>query len=351
MNTTVTSLPRRVTIVDVARHAGVSVASASKVLRDAYGVSDEMKERVRASMAMLNYRPNAAARGLRGKTFTLGVSVPDIDNEFVSALVQGILSVTEPTEYEVLIGPAGNASSSQAKVIDAMVDRQMDGLILFAPYGSADRIAEIAGSTPTVVVSRHGASRVYDTVVGDDMLGARLAVQHLIDHGHERIAYVSHSDGDQTDPHSPQRVRERGYREAMSLLGLEAHIDVVPSTWSRTGGAQAARSLLARSELPSAVFAGADVAAFGMMNIFGEHGTRLPADVSLVGYDNTSVAQLRPVSLTSVDQDAASLGEHAAQLLLERIDGRTEARHVVITPRLEVRATTGAPRHLDGTSD
>ncbi len=335
---------RRATIVDVAQRAGVSVASASKVLRDSYGVSDQMKIRVRQAMAELEYRPSASARGMRGRTYTVGITVPDIDNQFVARLIKGASDGLHESGFELIIGAAGNDPLAQSKMVDAMLDRQMDGLILFAPYASRERLGAVARTVPTVMVSRHASSPDYDTVVGDDLAGARLVIDHLVDLGHHRISYVTHDDGPTSMSDSPQSVRERGYRAAMLAHELGDRIDVISSSWTHVGGQAAAAEVLSRKEMPTALFAGADVAAFGVLSGLWEGGLSIPGDISVAGYDNTSLAELLPISLTTVDQCAWEMGRSAAQSLLERVEGRTEPKNVVLAPQLQVRGSTALPR-------
>lgn len=336
--------PRRTTIIDVAARAGVSVAATSKVLRNAYGVSPQMRERVEAAIEELGYRPLAAARGMRGKTYTIGVLVSDIQNPFFPLLVDGIAHEVEASGYALLLGPAGAAAQSQSRMIDAMLDRQMDGLILIAPVVPAAALARIAKSMPTVVVGRHGPADEFDTVAGDDLAGSAQIVEHLVSLGHSQIAYLSHSDAQGADDQFPQQVRERGYRDAMTAHGLEQHIDVVDGRWSTEGGRDVAARLLDRGTLPTALHAGADVAAFGVLGELWDRGVSVPGELSVVGYDNTATAALPPVGLTTVDQSGHDMGSTAASLLLERFAGRTDARHILTVPRLVERRTSGPAR-------
>ena len=124
---------KRATITDVARHAGVSTAAVSKVLRNAYGVSAAMQEKVRAAITELDYRPHAAARGMRGRTYTIGVLLDNIRNAFFADILDGVRAELDDSEYTVMIGAAGFGADAQRKTIQSMVDRQMDGLILIAP--------------------------------------------------------------------------------------------------------------------------------------------------------------------------------------------------------------------------
>jgi len=335
---------RRVTIVDVAARAGVSTAAASKVLRNAYGVSPQMREKVETAIKELDYRPLAAARGMRGKTFTIGVLVSDIQNPYFGLLVEGVTGEVEESGYELMVGPAGASAASQSRMIEAMIDRQMDGLILIAPVLPAAELDRVARRLPTVVIGRHGPADDYDTVAGDDLRGAALIVEHLVQLGHRDIAYLTHTDAHEAEPRLPQHVRELGYRQAMEAHGLADRIDIVDGRWTAQGGQDAVRRLLERDTLPTAFFAGADVAALGVLTELWERGVDVPGRISVVGYDNAPTAGLGPVSLTSVDQSGLDMGATAARLLLDRFERPVDARHVLTDPRLIARRTTGAPR-------
>ncbi|MER7282373.1 LacI family DNA-binding transcriptional regulator [Dactylosporangium sp. NPDC000244] len=339
-------LPRRATITDVAKRANVSTAAVSKVLRNAYGVSPAMQERVRAAMAELDYRPHAAARGMRGQTYTIGVVIPDLRNPFFPELVEGVADHLDSTDYQAVLGPGGSTAESQSRIIDALIDRRVDGLIMIAPVLPRGRLEQTARTVPVVVIGRHGKSADYDGVVDDDLVGAGLVVDHLADLGHRRIAHIEHRDTARGIPTTmPQTVRAEGYRQAMQRRGLEAEIDIVASTYSEAGGYTAAVELLARPVRPTAIFAGADVAAIGVLNAVHEAGLRIPEDLSVAGYDNTTVAAMGPISLTSIDQDGHLMGDNAARLLLERIE-RKRDRAVLLSfsPTLVARRSTAAPR-------
>ncbi|MEU6375146.1 LacI family DNA-binding transcriptional regulator [Streptomyces sp. NPDC046909] len=337
--------PRRVTIVDVARHAQVSTTAVSKVLRNAYGASPEMRAKVRRAIDELGYRPLAAARGLRGQTYTIGVMLPDIRNPFFPEILDGITAHLEDTDYQVLLGPGCNGEKAEARVTEAMIDRGMDGLVLVAPVSPRAHLEHVASLVPTVVVGRHGHSSVYDTVADDDVAGAALVVGHLVGLGHRRIAHIEHRE---TDPirsvEMPNAQRADGYRRAMREHGLDEEIDVVSTTYSQPGGYEGAKELLTRARRPTAVFAGADIVAMGVLEAFAEAGLTVPGDLSVVGYDNTTLAALGPISLTSVDQAGKEIGRNAARLLMERLADRQKASvQIRLSPTLVARRSTGAP--------
>jgi LacI family transcriptional regulator len=335
-----------VTITDVARHAGVSVAAVSKVLRNAYGVSPAMKEKVTAAITDLGYRPHAAARGMRGRTYTIGVLLDNVRNAFFADILDGVREELRQSEYTVLIGAAGFEPEEQARTIRSMVDRQMDGLILIAPGTPRDEVLNTASATPTVVIGHHDAADTYDSVVDADDLGAGLVVDHLVALGHRDIALVS-SPGTKANRwrRTPEAVLSDGYLEAMERHGLADRARVHHAAYSDEGGFKAGMTLLTADRPPTAVMTGADVAALGIYRAAHELGLRIPDDVSLVGYNNTALAALAPVQLTSVDQAGHTMGATAARMLIERVEGRRDrAMRTTMTPRLVERASTATPR-------
>jgi LacI family transcriptional regulator len=334
--------PRRITIVDVARHAQVSTTAVSKVLRNAYGASPAMRAKVQQAIAELGYRPSAAARGLRGQTYTIGVMLPDLRNLFFADILDGITDQLGGTDYQVLLAPGCNGEKAESRVIEAMIDRSMDGLVLIAPVSVKTHLNSVAREVPTVVVGRHGPSATYDVVADDDVAGAALVVDHLAGLGHRRIAHIEHHE---TDPvrlrEMPNAQRARGYRDAMLALGLGDEIDVASTSYTQVGGYLGAKELLARPHRPTAIFAGADVVALGAMEAIAEAGLSVPGDISVAGYDNSALAAFGPISLTSVDQDGHEMGANAARLLVERIADRDRrTAQVKLSPTLVVRRTT-----------
>ncbi|MFF5289744.1 LacI family DNA-binding transcriptional regulator [Paractinoplanes globisporus] len=336
---------RRITIVDVARHAQVSTTAVSKVLRNAYGASPAMRAKVQQAIDELGYRPSAAARGLRGQTYTIGVMIPELRNLFFADILDGITAQLGDTAYQVLLAPGCNGEKEEARVIEAMIDRSMDGLVLIAPVSSRTRLNNVARSVPTVVVGRHGSSTAYDTVTDDDVAGAALVVEHLAGLGHRRIAHIEHHE---TDPvrllEMPNAQRANGYRDAMREHGLADQIDIASTSYTHQGGYLGAKQLLSRDQRPTAIFAGADVVALGALEAISEAGLSVPGDVSVVGYDNSALAAFGPISLTSVDQDGRQMGANAARLLVDRIADRDRrTAHVKLSPTLVVRRTTAGP--------
>jgi LacI family transcriptional regulator len=345
--------PRRVTIVDVAAHARVSTTAVSKVIRNAYGVSPSMRTKVTAAIAELGYRPSTGARGMRGQTYTIGLMLPDLRNPFFPEIIDGFVERLADTQYEVLLGTSFCGQEAETRVTEAMIDRGMDGVVLVAPTAAQTQLNRTAGILPIVVIGRHARSAVHDTVVDDDTAGAGLVVNHLADLGHRRIAHIAHQEKDAVRSAAmPNAIRAEGYQQAMRARGLADEIDVVSTSYTEQGGYLGAPQLLGRRHPPTAIFAGADIAAMGVLQAVAEAGLSVPGEISVVGYDNTTYAALGPISLTSVDQAGRQIGSEAARVLLERIADRKKSSVFISTsPTLVVRRTTGPcpsephPRH------
>ena len=324
--------PSRVTIREVAIDAGVSVAAVSKVLRDAYGVSESMRLKVRKSMAKLGYRPHTAARGMRGQTFTLGMILPDLRNPFFSDILAGVNSALERTQYQVLLGVSQSGTTFDDALVDSMIDRQMDGLILIGPTDQ-QQLLDIAKRKPLATIGNHapGVSS-YDTINNDDYEGGTLAVRHLSSNGYRNIAMLS-----LITESTIITQRELGYRREMMEQELGSYINVVRARQTMREVQIAAKKLLEAPDRPEAIFCWTDFIALEVISVATEMGLSIPRDLAVVGYDNTMYCDFAQNSLTSVDQSGELLGLQSVRLLIERIKGRTESEHFVVTPRVVAR--------------
>jgi DNA-binding LacI/PurR family transcriptional regulator len=330
----------RVTIKTVATDAGVSVAAVSKVLRDAYGVSEGLRARVQASMQKLAYRPRTAARGMRGQTYTLGVLLPDLRNPFFADILAGVNQALERTQYQPLLGVSQSTEPMEMALIDAMLDRQMDGLLMIGPRMPLSAVEAVAHRIPTAIVGYHLKADYLDTANNDDVAGARLVVRHLAEGGYRRITML-------TLALPPNEVvvtfrREHGYREAMKDCGLGEHINIVAADQTAREVQTTVRHILQSRHRPEALFCWTDIVALQALSVARELGLSVPEDLAIVGYDNTSYCDLAQNSLTSVDQSGQVLGLQAARLLVERIKGREQGEHFVVSPRLVARDSSRA---------
>ncbi|HEX2729720.1 MAG TPA: LacI family DNA-binding transcriptional regulator [Rubrobacteraceae bacterium] len=328
----------KATIIDVARRANVSKSLVSLVMHGSPSVSHARRQAVLRAAADLGYRPNALARGMRGRSYTIGVLLSDLHNPFFAEVVDGVEEGLRLTQYRALLGSGGRDPDRELGTIQSMLDRQMDGLILISPSVPEKNILTTAKQAPTVLVGGRMEVPGLDYIVSDDRSGAELAVDHLSNLGHERIAHVSGGEG------AGAMDRRRGYEAAMTLRGLQEHIRVSPGSYTDAGGYEGARRLLARNPRPTAIFAPNDLAAVGVLTAVRQAGLTVPGDVSVVGYDNTYLAALSHISLTSVNQPRREMGGLAVDLLLQRIEsGRSETRREMLMPALIARSTTAPP--------
>ena len=266
----------------------------------------------------------------------------ELSSPFQTEVAEGIDEELQTTPYQEIIVAGSATPDRQKRSIDALIDRQVDGVILIAPFVDTEWLEALAQRIPTVVVARHGSSPSFDSVVDDDFEGARLMVDHLVRLGHRRIAHTGQVSGGLERPFIlSQTARLDGYEQAMRRHGLTP--DVVVTSYSESGGHEAAIDLLDRPNPPTAIFAGADIAALGVLRAAEERGISVPEQLTVTGYDNIYVSTIGRVSLTTVDQSGHLTGSRSARLLLERLEGRKQPIQYVIAPRLVVRNTSGPP--------
>ncbi|RJO74983.1 LacI family transcriptional regulator [Nocardia panacis] len=331
----------RPTMDDVAARAGVSRALVSLVMRDSPKVSEHRRQAVLAAAAALGYQPDFLARSLASRTSPLvGVLVSDLRNTYFADLVEGMDSAAQKAGLELILNTGRRKGAREIAALDRLLSFRPGGIILLSPVLPQGRIREAAEQCPTVLVSRVSTAPEVDTVNDDGETGAALAVDHLVALGHRRIV---HLDGGGA---FTSAARRKGYRAAMARHGLEPM--VLGSEHTDAAGMSAVRRLLnlfSHGDFPTALVCGNDFNAVGAMSGLQEAGLRVPEDVSVVGYDNTSLAALRHIALTTIDQPRNQMGRLAVEALTERMrEGRTAAVRHRLRPSLVVRSTTAPPR-------
>jgi DNA-binding LacI/PurR family transcriptional regulator len=323
---------------DVAARVGVSQTLVSLVFRNAPGPSAKTRERVLRAAAELGYRPDTAAQVLRrtrsrhiGVLFTMRQPF-DVD------LVEAIYRAADRHGYRVVLGPLGVGRTDQQAVEELLAYRS-EAMILSGTTTEAAQLARVAGQLPVVDIGRRFTGDGVDVVRAADERGARRAVDHLVSLGHRSIVHIDGGD-------LPAAARRRrGYRQAMQRHSLGDEIRILSGDYTEESGATAARRLLNDAQLPTAIFAANDRCAHGVLDTLTRGRIDVPGDISVVGYDDSEIARLSFVGLTTVRQDATQMAEHAVQAIVERLDhGRIEAREIVLDPTLVVRSTTGPPR-------
>ncbi|MEU8244029.1 LacI family DNA-binding transcriptional regulator [Actinoplanes missouriensis] len=323
---------RSVTISDVAEAAGVSRAAVSKVIRNAYGVSPGMRERVEDAIEQLGYRPSVAARALRGSSYRLGLETPHANARFMTQIVEGAKRAVTGTPYQIILAPA---DGPEYGTLESLADGLVDGIIAVSPLVDQTWLEDLAKRVPVVMLGRHDTPQGYDTVIGDDHAGARAVMRHLLCLGHRRIAHLTEPEP-VTAPGcgTPHAIRLEVYRACMIEAGLADHIQIARRTASADSAQSAAAELLARPDPPTAIFAGHDDMAVDALAAAAGRG------VAIAGYDNTDLAAHPLIGLTSVDQQGVEMGAQAATMLLERLQGRTEPRRYMATTELRIRTST-----------
>ncbi|WP_354245302.1 LacI family DNA-binding transcriptional regulator [Agromyces sp. PvR057] len=343
-NTTSGPVPHsraRASITDVAMHAGVSAQTVSRVANGQNNVRPTTRDKVLASMQALGYRPNSAARNLKSGRFrSIGFvtfNLATLGNErTLNAVAEAseaagytttLLPVFDPTQLDV----AGAFSRLEEQAVDGII------LVMSAEVGPLDDRKFTAG-LPLVIVDSD-AKLPYTIVDTDQEQGARLALQHLFDLGHRDIAHVS-------GPESSFSSRRRAvtYVQTMADANLPAR-PVLVGDWSAASGLALGRELLASGPPPTAVFAGNDQMALGVMHAIKERGWSVPGDISVVGFDDSEEALVYWPSLTTIHQNFDRVGKSATSLLLSLIDGEPDTRQkVLVETRLVVRDSTGPAR-------
>lgn len=331
------------TIRTVAEHAGVSVAAVSKVMRNAYGVSAALRAKVEASIATLNYRPSAAARGMRGQTYTIGVLLVDIKNPFFPQLLDGIDDGLAGTQYVPLIGIGRGQPTLETTIVHALIDRQIDGLILIGQRLDTATVEAIAREVPVAMIGHHEPEAdAFDSANNDDERGGAMVVEYLLQQGYKRPAMITlGADQGRADV---SRKREVGFTAAMRAAGFDdSMIRVAEADEGIDDVTATVRALIEGPEPPDAIFGWADYYALEVLSAVRSLGLRVPEDIGVIGYDNSPPCAFTQNDLTSIDQSGREIGRNATRMLLERIKGRTGAEHFVVQPRVVARTSTARP--------
>lgn len=320
----------RARIQDVARRAGVSTATVSLVLRNRPGPSEATRGAVRAAALELGYRADRSASTLaRRRSHLLGVAL-EVTSPFHADLVSHLDEAAARAGLELVLATTSRRRSER-DAIATLQDFRCEALVLLGSAEPDAVLQEIDQQCPLVLVGRAGAG---DAVVTDDAAGLEQAITHLIERGHERIVYV---DG----PRGPiATARRQGYRSAMRRHQLGDHLRVIPGGDTETAGMRAGAALLSEDEPPTAAVAFNDRCALGVREAVVRAGRDVPGDLALVGIDDSPIARLETVSLTSVSQDPTAQARAAVDAVARRLDGGPAAGPVLLQPRLVVRRSS-----------
>ena len=325
-------------IHDVARRANVSIATVSRVLNPgSHKVNAETAEKVRQAVKELDYRPNALARALQmKKTMTIGVIIPDISNHYYAEIVRGIQSVADREGYNIILQNTDRNQDQIVKSIYLLREKIVDGIIFSGGtingYEPLSALKELRDRV--VVIGRHDVD--FPAIMVDNIAGATIAVEHLIDTGHQRIGLIGWSEESTT-----AKDRLSGYKNALAQNSCQFEPSLVRhGKLTPASGCQEAKILLTQDNRPTAIFAGNDQMAFGVIYAAVEMGLRVPEDLAVIGFDNIPLSSFFVPSLSTIEVPMFTLGSDSMETLVRLIAGEQISRIKLHKTRLIVRKST-----------
>ena len=324
------------TIRDVASAAGVSKSLVSLVLQGSANVSEPRRRAVLDAMEQLGYRPNRLAQRLSGpRSGTIGVMLNDIRNPWFVELLEGLTASLHAAGVSPVLADSYTDNRVGRSSVETLLEQRVDGLVVVGTTAESAAVGSAAQSIPVVLAgTREPVLPGVDVVVNDDDAGARQAAEHLLALGHRRIAHLQ-------GPAAVGRIRRESFERTIREAGLEPLV-VAAGGMSEESAYAAATRLLTARDRPTAIFAYNDIACIGALSATDDLGLSVPEDVSLVGYDNTYLARIRHLSLTSVDNGNLAVGVEAGKFILQRLASPDlPARIHQVPSQLQVRGSTG----------
>jgi LacI family transcriptional regulator len=323
-------MSKAVTIHDIAREAGVSPSTVSRVLNGTVPVAEDKRAAVLAVVERRNFRPNVVARGLaRGTTGAIGVLTQAISSQFYGEILYGIEQGLRGSAYHAVFASANWQRDEELAALELLIDRRVDAMVVLGGLVPDERLRRVAAETPLVVVGRSVEGIEPHCLRVDDEQGAYTATRYLIDLGHRRIAHITGALF-----HQDARDRLAGYNRALEAAGLPADPQlIIEGDYTERSGLLAGQALISRGSLFTAIFAANDQMAYGVRLALFRHGLRVPDDVSLVGFDDLIGSNYAIPPLTTMRQPTADLGRLAAQSVLAQLDGRPPG---LVSPAVEL---------------
>lgn len=331
----------RVTIEDVANHAGVSRSTVSLVIRGNTNISEKTREKVLKSIEELGYIYNRVAANLRSyHTTTVGIIITEIGNPFFAELLIGVHEALDQEGYTVILGTTFDSPEKQDALLSTMIEYRVGGIIMSPVPGSSAKIVEKLEQfdIPVVLIARKFNEGSFDYVGVNNIDGGKQAVKHLIHEGHNRIAFVGGFSNS-----SVWKDRFEGYHEALNQAGFALdHTLIFEGPASRKWGKDVVQRIMELESPPTAIFCYNDVVAFGVVSGLKEIGLVPGKDVAVVGFDNIPESALNNPSLTTIEAFPKQVGKYAAQLLHERMNniGGSDKKKIIIPPKLIVRESS-----------
>jgi LacI family transcriptional regulator len=322
-------------IKDIAREAGVAISTVSNVINNSRFVTSQTKEKVLDAIEKLGYRPNIIARGLRiHSTRTVAVIVPDINSSFFSQVINGIEEIARKRNYTMILGCTSFDFNEEERITNVLLDSFIDGFIFFSGFDNYKLIKKIYDrNIPVVALDKDFGETDIPTVVIDNFAAAQSCVDYLCNLGHKKIGYISFTYDKQTTV----RKRFEGYLNGLKknnlnfdpeliLMNQEMRRHETVSTY------ETARNFLKKGNIPTAFLTVADMFAFGLLRALKDEGFKVPADVSVMGFDNILFSQYTDPLLTTLKQPKSLMGNIAMDLLLDIIEGKEVKEKRIIIP-------------------
>ena len=327
------------TIRDVAREAGVSVATVSHVINGTRPVAPETAARVRRTMEALDYHPNAVAQSLRTrKTHAIGAVVSDITNPFFATLVRGAEDAAIEAGYSLIVCNSDESPEKEDRYVRLLRRRQLDGLLI-SPVGdgSGKAVQELPQwKVPFVFIDRRAKGINADAVLSDNIGGAYQATKHLIERGHRRIGIILGIKGATTT-----EERLAGYQKALEEVGLPFSNELVTYGGYRVeGGRKMTEKLLSLPEPPTAIFSMNNLMTVGVLKVLAQRQIVIPHDMAVVSFDDLDLGELFQPPLTAVNQNPYEIGKIAMGILLSRFSGEDEREEIRVPVELKIRGST-----------
>lgn len=328
------------TIYDVAKKAGVSIATVSKVINNQQ-VGKKTKENVLKVMEELNYKPNVLASALMGKrTSTIGFLLPDIANPFVAEMARRVEDRAHEKGYNLVICSTDFDTEKEAQYISLLNQKSVDGFILAGDFKNEDVIKRLLEEQiPVVLLAASHPSLLVNSVRVDDFIGGYEVASHLISLGHKKMAVIG-------EDATSSKERIRGFKQALRDNGINLKDEmIIIGGSSSEDGERSAANLLACSEPPTAIFACNDILSMGVILAARARDIRIPDDLSIVGFDNTLLSMSSDPPLTTVEQPIQDMCSQVVDLLIEEIEGKNKTKQrIVMMPQLITRKSTGVNR-------
>lgn len=328
----------QVTRKDVARYAGVSTAVVSYVVNGGpKKVAPATEAKVQDAIRLLGYRPNAAARALKlGSTETIGLVIPDNSNPFFSLLAHAVEDAAAELGYALVLTNSDGNLAKERRNIRNLAARQVDGVVLSSVLFEPDLADLESAEIPSVLLNHSGEAPGFNSVGVDLQASAKLAVRHLVEHGHTNIALAMG-----TNTANAFDGREQGWLDALAEAGL-AEGPIVRSSFTREGGYTSGRRLMAAANRPTAIFASSDMQAVGILRAIHEAGLTVPGDIALTSFDGSAEAEYSWPPLTTVEQPVRAMAEAAVGALVGAARGQAP-EHRIFPTELRIRQSCGCP--------